>query len=241
MSIRRNCRSGTCFPRPARQSSRSPICCRSSISAGRCSSDADHPRTHGTPPGWSGRPPHRRPSIISPSSRSCGAAPTHTRRRRSRRMSEAMEIRAAPQFADLRQQEDVARLGMWVFLATEVLLFGGPIMLYFAYRSAYPAGFGEAGRATKIIIGSANTAILLTSSFAVAWAVAAVKAEAQRFAANLLTAAALLGVVFLVLKGIEYAQEYREGLVPALHFTVQGQWAGAIQLFFIFYFVTTGL
>lgn len=151
------------------------------------------------------------------------------------------EPRPAVQFFDLAQQEEVARLGMWVFLATEVLLFGGPMMLYLAYRSGYPAGFGEAARETKIVIGTVNTAVLLTSSFAVAWAVAAVKLGERRVAALLLSVAALLGVVFLTLKGVEYAREYREGLVPALHFTRQGEHPGAVALFFVFYFVTTGL
>ena len=106
----------------------------------------------------------------------------------------------APQFADLRQQSEVAQLGMWVFLATEVLFFGGLILLYCVYRFGYPAGFAEAARHTKIVIGTVNTAVLLTSSFAVAWAVAAAKEDEGRLAAILLCVAALLGVVFLGLK-----------------------------------------
>ena len=145
------------------------------------------------------------------------------------------------QFADLRQQEDAARLGMWVFLATEVLLFGGPIMLYLAYRSGYPAAFAEAARHTDIVIGTANTAVLLTSSFAVAWAVEAAKGGERRLAVILLSMAASLGVAFLALKGIEYTAEFREGLVPGVNFTQQGKLAPAIELFFVFYFVTTGL
>ena len=84
------------------------------------------------------------------------------------------------QFVDLRQQHEVARLGMWVFLATEVLFFGGLILIYCVYRSAYSAGFAEAARHTKIFIGTANTAILLTSSFLVAWAVTAARSLGLR-------------------------------------------------------------
>ncbi len=85
------------------------------------------------------------------------------------------------QFVDLRQQHDVAQLGMWVVLATEVLFFGGLILAYWVYRIGHPDGFAEAARHTKIVIGTANTAVLLTSSFLVAWAVAAARAGAGRF------------------------------------------------------------
>jgi cytochrome c oxidase subunit 3 len=151
------------------------------------------------------------------------------------------EAAPAPQFADLGQQREVAQLGMWVFLSTEVLFFGGLLLLYDAYRFGYPTGFAEAARHTNIVIGTINTAVLLTSSFAVAWAVAAVKDDANGLAAILLCLAALLGVVFLGLKAVEYVGEYREHLVPALNFSFPGAEAGSVELFFIFYFIATGL
>jgi cytochrome c oxidase subunit 3 len=151
------------------------------------------------------------------------------------------DARLAVQFVDLRQQHDVARLGMWVFLATEVLFFGGLILAYCVYRSAYPEGFAEAARHTKIAIGGANTAILLTSSFLVAWAVTVVRLNESRFASLLLWAAALLGVVFLGLKGIEYGLEYRERLLPGFGFDFSGPHAHAVHLFFAFYLVATAL
>jgi cytochrome c oxidase subunit 3 len=147
----------------------------------------------------------------------------------------------APQFADLRQQEEVAHLGMWVFLSTEVLFFGGLLLLYYAYRVGYPTGFSEAARHTDIVIGTINTAVLLTSSFAVAWAVAAVRIDEGRLAALLLGVAALLGLVFLGLKGVEYLKEYHEHLVPGLNFRFDGAQADSVELFFVFYFVATGL
>jgi cytochrome c oxidase subunit 3 len=145
------------------------------------------------------------------------------------------------QFADLRQQEDAARLGMWVFLATEVLFFGGIAMLYLAYRTGYAEAFAQAGRRTDIVIGTINTAVLLTGSFLVAWAVAAAQAGSTGFAAWLLRAAALLGIVFLALKGLEYHEEYAEHLVPGINFAVAGPQAGGIALFFILYFIATGV
>src|SRR3954468_6562552 len=151
------------------------------------------------------------------------------------------ETRPAVQFADMRQQHDVAQLGMWVFLATEVLFFGGLIFAYCVYRSAYPAAFAEAARHTKIVIGTANTAILLTSSFLVAWAVAIVKLRQSRFAGVLFWAAGILGVVFLVLKGAEYSMEYREHLLPGLDFSYPGAQPHAVEMFFSFYIVATGI
>jgi cytochrome c oxidase subunit III len=149
--------------------------------------------------------------------------------------------KAAPQFADLQQQEDVAIIGMWVFLATEVLFFGGLILLYLAYRTGYSDAFAEAGRHTDIVIGTINTAILLTSSFLVAWAITAGRLEDGRLAAGLLCVAAFLGVLFLCLKGVEYSKEYREHLVPGLDFSYSGTNAGGVQLFFIFYFIATAV
>jgi cytochrome c oxidase subunit 3 len=151
------------------------------------------------------------------------------------------EPQPAFQFVDLRQQHDVAQLGMWAFLATEVLFFGGLILVYCVYRTGHPGGFAEASRHTKIVICTANTTILLTSSFLVAWAVTLVKLRLGRVAGILLWAAALLGVVFLALKGIEYSQEYEEHLLPGLGFAFAGPDAKAVRLFFSFYLVSTGL
>jgi cytochrome c oxidase subunit 3 len=151
------------------------------------------------------------------------------------------EPQPAFQYVDLRQQHEAAELGIWVFLATEVLLFGGLILGYCAYRYGDPEGFAEAARHTKIVIGSANTAILLSSSFLVAWAVNAARLGAGRLAAALLWIAAALGILFLLLKGIEYHSEYDEHLVPGLDFAVAGPHANAVHLFFSFYFVATGL
>jgi cytochrome c oxidase subunit III len=151
------------------------------------------------------------------------------------------EAQPAFQYATLPQQHEAAQLGMWCFLATEVLFFGGLIVGYFVYRFGYPADFAEAGRHTKIVIGSANTAILLTSSFVVAWAVTAARLDLGRLAAALLVGATLLGALFLALKGYEYLEEFRERLVPTVNFHFDAAYARGALLFFIFYFVATGL
>jgi cytochrome c oxidase subunit 3 len=151
------------------------------------------------------------------------------------------DTQPAVPYADLRQQHDAAELGMWVFLATEVLFFGGLILVYCVYRIGDPQGFAAAARHTKIVIGTVNTAVLLTSSFLVAWAVAAAKLNAGRFAALLLWGAAVLGVAFLGLKGIEYRLEYNEHLLPGLDFSNADVQSHTGYLFFSFYLVATGL
>jgi len=151
------------------------------------------------------------------------------------------EAQPSFQYATLVQQEQAAQLGMWTFLATEVLFFGGLILAYCVYRYGYADDFAAAARHTKIVIGTLNTAILLTSSFLVAWAVALVKVGFDRLVAGLLTGAALLGVIFLGLKGYEYREEYREHLVPAVNFAFEAAHARGAELFFMLYFVLTGL
>ena len=99
----------------------------------------------------------------------------------------------------------------------------------------------EAARHTKIAIGTANTAILLASSFLVAWAVTAARLEAARAAAILLSLAAVAGLLFLALKGYEYSEEYREHLIPSVNFSFAAEHAKGAELFFLFYFIATGL
>lgn len=151
------------------------------------------------------------------------------------------EAQPAFPYATLPQQHEAAQLGMWTFLATEILFFGGLVLAYLVYHYGYPQDFAAAARHTKIVLGTTNTAILLTSSFLVAWAVTVGKTGFGRGAAVLLAAAAGLGLIFLALKGLEYGEEYREHLVPALNFSFDAAHARGAQLFFVFYFVATGL
>jgi cytochrome c oxidase subunit 3 len=147
----------------------------------------------------------------------------------------------APQFSSAHHRDEAAELGMWVFIATEVLLFGGLILGYCVYRHAYPTAFAAASRHTEIVIGTANTAILLTSSFLVACAVEAFAAETRKICVALLSGAIILGVSFIVLKGIEYTNEYHEHLVPGIDFAFDDKFANGARLFFIFYFVATSV
>lgn len=147
----------------------------------------------------------------------------------------------APQFVSRSHRDNAVELGMWVFIATEVLLFGGLVLAYIVYRHAYPQAFAEGSRHTDILIGTTNTAVLLTSSFLVAWAVEVFSPDTAKFSAWLLVGAACLGLVFIVLKGIEYRKEYDEHLVPGFDFHLSGPLADGVQLFFIFYFIATAI
>jgi cytochrome c oxidase subunit 3 len=147
----------------------------------------------------------------------------------------------ASQFVSSQHRDETAELGMWIFIATEVLLFGGLFLGYFVYRHAYPAAFAAASRHADIIIGAANTAILLTSSFLVACAVDAFSAETRKICVALLSGAILLGLAFILLKGIEYSDEYRDHLIPGIDFNSDAAHANGAQLFFVFYFVATAV
>ena len=102
------------------------------------------------------------------------------------------------------------------------------------------AGFAEAGKETKIVIGTVNTAVLLTSSATMAWAVHAAKTGHRRLLARLLAATAGLGIVFLALKGFEYSLEYKEKLVPGINFDL-ARHGPIAELFYFFYFTATGV
>jgi cytochrome c oxidase subunit III len=125
-----------------------------------------------------------------------------------------MSSELAPHYADLEQQEHAARFGMWIFLASEIILFGGCIALYAAYRLTMPALFTEGIRENLRLMGAINTALLLVSSFLAARAVSSAKAGDRRKTALLLAGTALLGVAFLAIKTHEYAHHFAGGSSP---------------------------
>ncbi len=147
----------------------------------------------------------------------------------------------AHQFDDAVQQREAATLGMWVFLVTEIMMFGGLFTAYVLYRSAYPAAFAAASHHLDVNLGAANTLVLLGSSLTMALAVRAAQLGSRRgsIAGMLLTIA--LGSVFLGVKAYEYAHKFHEGLVPGPHFVFPGAEARHAELFFSLYFAMTGL
>jgi len=154
-----------------------------------------------------------------------------------------MNAPVAPQFANRAQQALAATLGVWIFLATEVLFFGPLFFGYLYVRIHFPDAAAAASRHTDIVLGTLNTALLLTSSLCMALA-AGHERPAPR-AAWLLWACAALGVAFLVVKGIEYRQEYVEHLFPGRGFAPAdartADQSHGMQLFFVLYFAMTAL
>lgn len=154
-------------------------------------------------------------------------------------MSESTAL--AHQFDDLAQQQDVASFGMWVFLVTEVMFFGGLFAAYAVYRSLYPEAFALTSRYMDVTLGTANTVVLITSSLTMALAVLSSRLNQQRATTGFLIATIVLGLVFLGVKVYEYHHKYVEHIVPGVDFRLSGPEAGHMQMLFCFYFIMTGL
>lgn len=144
------------------------------------------------------------------------------------------------QYDDPVQQRESATLGMWMFLATEILFFGVLFASYTISRVLHPQGFAVASRHTDVLLGSIETAVLLTSSCLIMLGVRAIKLNQRSWGFSLLLTTAALGVTFLVLHGFEYYREYTEQLVPGINFDQQGVYARAVELFFCLYYFITG-
>jgi cytochrome c oxidase subunit III len=143
-------------------------------------------------------------------------------------------------FADLGQQREAAKLGMWVFLATEVMFFGGMITGYVAYRDAYPAAFQAGSVHMLFVAGTLNTALLITASLFVALAVHAAREGRRKLLVLFLAISMFLGVCFLAVKGYEYYQHYLDHKVPTRSFQWDGPDPRHAEMFFVLYFFLTG-
>src|SRR5437016_5243605 len=135
----------------------------------------------------------------------------------------------APHFADLEQQHEAAALGMWVFLATELMFFGGLFTAYAVYRHRYPDEFAAASAQLRLDYGGVNTVVLLTSSLTMALAVYAARIGRRGWLTIGLAGTALLGALFLVIKGFEYQSDIADNLVPSL------DKPGGMRLFLLLY------
>jgi len=148
----------------------------------------------------------------------------------------------AHHFQDLEQQHEAADLGMWVFLATEVLFFGGLFTGYTIYRNLYMPGFVAGSHMLNAAIGATNTAVLICSSLTMALAVRAAQMGKRNALVAFLILTILLGLAFILIKlTLEWRHDYYEGLAPGVHFLFAGPNARAVELFFCFYFIMTGV
>ena len=167
-------------------------------------------------------------------------------------------------FEDIEQQRGAERLGMWMFLATEILFFGGIFMAYTIYRFMYARDFADISGRLNVLVAGINTLLLLTSSMTMMFAIRAAQLGRRKQLMNMLLISALLGAGFMGFKAYEYSQDYHEGLMPwmsnfgqvPIHDpdhpgspdkTLNEQWAAKdvspnrVRLFMTFYFIMTGI
>ncbi len=148
---------------------------------------------------------------------------------------------AAHQFETLEQQHLAGWLGMWIFLATEVMFFGGMFAGYAVYRWAYPAAFAAASRELEVLLGATNTLVLICSSLSMALAVHAAETGRRQRLIGLLLVTMALGGIFLGIKGVEYLHKFEHHLVPGSGFVFAAPFERTAQIFFSFYFAMTGM
>src|ERR1700730_9072530 len=154
-------------------------------------------------------------------------------------------------FADPEQQRDASSLGMWVFLATEVMFFGGLFCAYLIYRHWYFEDFAAASKSINMILGATNTAVLICSSLTVVLAVWAAQTARRTLLIGSLVVTMVLGLAFLGIKAKEYKDKFEEHHVPGASFSFDhvpipghpDQYANPrhAQIFFSLYFIMTGL
>ena len=145
-------------------------------------------------------------------------------------------------FDNMEQQAEASTLGMWTFLVTEIMFFGGLFMAYLVYRFQSPLGFQEASHHLNIYWGAANTAILIISSLTMALAVrAAQTSQPVRTQIGWLVSTMVLGAAFLGIKAIEYTDKFRDHIVPGPNFQWEGLYPKPAEQFYSLYFAMTGL
>lgn len=146
-------------------------------------------------------------------------------------------------FANAHQQHEAATLGMWTFLATEVLFFGGLLLSYAIYRYGYERAFIHGSKHLYEWLGGVNTGVLLTSSLTMALAVHFAHARAKKAVLACILCTLFLGLAFLAIKFTEYGLEYHDHLIPAINFTPHADDADVssnhVELFMLFYFFLT--
>jgi len=144
-------------------------------------------------------------------------------------------------FQTLDQQHEASTLGMWIFLVTEVMFFGGLLMAYLLYRIWYPVAWSEGSLELDIVLGGFNTVVLIASSLTMALAVRAAQTGSSKATVNWLLATMGLGLTFLVVKGLEYDHKYELHHIPGPNFVFEGPYARLVEIFISHYFGLTGL
>jgi cytochrome c oxidase subunit III len=152
-----------------------------------------------------------------------------------------VDVFRAHHFDDLEQQHAASWIGMWVFLATEVMFFGGMFAGYTVYRYWYVQAFASASNHLDVWLGAINTVVLIGSSFTMALAVYNAETGRAKPLIRFLLLTIVLGLVFLGIKFFEYYTKFEEHLVPGSSFQYEGPLARQAEIFFSFYFAMTGM
>jgi cytochrome c oxidase subunit 3 len=147
----------------------------------------------------------------------------------------------AHHFDSMVQQRTAVELGIWLFLAQEVMFFGGLFLAYTFYRTRYHEAFVEAGHHLDVRLGALNTAVLITSSLTMALAVRAAQHGNTRAVRTWVILTMLLGCCFLGIKSFEYYNKYVDHLIPGPGFAFHGEHQRGAQIFYLLYFIMTGL
>jgi cytochrome c oxidase subunit 3 len=147
----------------------------------------------------------------------------------------------AHHFDSIEKQDHAVRLGMWLFLATEVLLFAGLFLGYTVYRYFYHPAFHAASRTLDLSLGATNTVVLITSSLFVALGYHAIKQGNSKLCAKMLALTILCALGFLAIKAVEYKHKFAEGALPGQFYHFHEVTQPGANLYFTIYFLTTGL
>jgi cytochrome c oxidase subunit 3 len=156
-------------------------------------------------------------------------------------MSEHADARLAHHFESLPKQSHAMRLGMWLFLGTEVLLFGALFVGYSMYRSLFPDGFADASHHLSKALGTVDTFILITSSFTMAMSIHWARHRKTQLATLALAITILFGLGFLAVHSYEYFRDVTEGALPGKFYHVEGPRPLGASMFYTLYFIMTGL
>lgn len=151
------------------------------------------------------------------------------------------DFHVAHHFDTADQQFDSARMGIWLFLVTEILFFGGLFCAFFIYRSWYFSSFVEAHHHLDKVMGAVNTCVLIFSSLTMALAVRSAQVNDKAKTVGFLAVTVLCAFAFLVVKYFEYQHKIHDGLLPGVHFTAQGFTSPHPGTFFAVYFMMTGI
>ena len=143
-------------------------------------------------------------------------------------------------FSDIEQQRESSTTGIWVFIASEIMFFGALILAFSVYRFSYVQAFSEGAKELNVVLGAINTAVLFTSGLTMSLAAATNKMGAKFLTILFLLVTAVLGAVFLAIKGIEYHEDWTKGLFPGDGFRWTGPNSPQVLLFFLLYFIMTG-